>query len=252
MTVCKICGKEGILSFRKYCSRECTYKSQIGRPTWNKGICGWKCKPHKKYGLRKIPIEISCMQCNVIFKGLPGNMKNRKFCSKKCSNDNRVGKKVIMSEGHIQKLRWIGYANRGKKLTEEHKKKIGLKGERNPMFGKTHNEEAKAKIRARRALQIIPFIDTLPEKKLQSALEKYNINFEKHKDIIGQPDIFIEPNICIFVDGDYWHNYPFGNKRDIEVNEALQQKGYKVMRYWEREINANVDEVAGEIMELMI
>ena len=31
----------------------------------------------------------------------------------------------------------------------------------------------------------------------------------KHKGVLrAQPDIFIEPNICIFVDGDYWHCNP--------------------------------------------
>ena len=30
----------------------------------------------------------------------------------------------------------------------------------------------------------------------------------KHKPIRGQPDVFIHPNICVFVDGDRWHANP--------------------------------------------
>lgn len=50
------------------------------------------------------------------------------------------GKKF--SEEHIEKLR---LANIGKKLSEEHKKKIseGIKGEKNPMYGKHHTNEVK-------------------------------------------------------------------------------------------------------------
>lgn len=59
---------------------------------------------------------------------------------------------------------------------------------------------------------------------------------------IGQPDIFIEPNICLFIDGCYWHKCPtcgFGNgrERDMFVTGELQKQGYVVIRLWEHEVN---------------
>lgn len=105
-------------------------------------------------------------------------------------------------------------------------------GENNPFYGKTHSDEVKAK----RLLQVIPIKDTSIEVALQNALKEKGIEFEKHKPIFGQPDIFIEPNICIFADGDYWHNLEKSKKRDAEVNITLQLMGYKVIRLWEHDI----------------
>ena len=81
-------------------------------------------------------------------------------------------------------------------------------------------------------------------------LIKQNILFISHKTIIGQPDIFIEPNICIFADGNYWHNYPNGNERDKQITNKLQTQGYKVLRFWENEINENINNCISKIKEL--
>ena len=74
---------------------------------------------------------------------------------------------------------------------------------------------------------------------------------KKHFTIIGQPDIYIEPRICVFCDGDYWHNYPKGNKRDKIVNIKLKKQGYKVLRFWEHEIKNSVYECV-KIIESVI
>jgi very-short-patch-repair endonuclease len=43
-------------------------------------------------------------------------------------------------------------------------------------------------------------------------------------------------NLIIECDGNYWHNYPFGNDRDkIRTTELIAQ-GFKVLRLWEHEI----------------
>jgi DNA mismatch endonuclease, patch repair protein len=92
-----------------------------------------------------------------------------------------------------------------------------------------------------RLSQIIPSKDTSIEIKLQKILKKNKILFQKHKSIFGQPDIFIQPNICIFADGCYWHKYPKGTNRDKKVNEYLKQNGYIVLRFWEHEINNDIE-----------
>lgn len=85
---------------------------------------------------------------------------------------------------------------------------------------------------------VFPRKDTSIEIKMQRFLSSIGIPFETHKSILGQPDIFIEPNICIFADGDYWHQYPNGRARDRWVNKELEKQGYSVIRIWEHDINA--------------
>jgi DNA mismatch endonuclease (patch repair protein) len=106
------------------------------------------------------------------------------------------------------------------------------------------SEEDKKKMRERRLKQIFPFKDTSIEIKLQNWLKKQGIEFETHHPILGQPDIFIKPNICIFADGCYWHKCPqcgFGElrQRDLQITQELQKQGYMVFRLWEHEINNN-------------
>jgi DNA mismatch endonuclease (patch repair protein) len=102
---------------------------------------------------------------------------------------------------------------------------------------------------------------------MQIALTLNGIKFEKHKPIIGQPDIFIEPNICLFIDGDYWHANP--NKyssevsitkdkkakniwaRDIQVNNELSKMGYLIVRLWESDIKKNTQGCAEKVIEAL-
>ena len=98
---------------------------------------------------------------------------------------------------------------------------------------------------------------------------KENKKFEKHRKITGLPDIFIKPNICIFCDGDYWHanpiKYPIGIKirfgekvlnseqiweKDKKVTESLIKSGYKVFRFWEKDIKKDVGKCIDKIFSL--
>lgn len=108
--------------------------------------------------------------------------------------------------------------------------------------------------------------NTKPERMMQIALALNGIKFEKHKPIIGQPDIFIEPNICIFVDGDYPHANPkkynaddliWGRTasqrwaRDIFVNNELSKLGYVIIRLWESDIKTNTQGCAENIIKMI-
>jgi len=141
--------------------------------------------------------------------------------------------------------------------------KLGVK---NPMFGKRykHTEETKKKIREKRAELIIPKKDTEPEKMMQVALMIRGIKFEKHKAITGQPDIFIRPNICIFIDGCYWHYCLDCNKnkspnkqqiktlaRDAWVTHKLISDSYQVLRLAEHDILENRNDCANKVMKLI-
>ena len=127
----------------------------------------------------------------------------------------------------------------GLRHSEEAKKKISLANK-----GRKHSEEARAKMKLTRLKQIMPFRDTSIEIRLQDWLKEQNIEFETHYSILGQPDIFIKPNICIFADGCYWHKCPdcgFGHKRERDemVTGELQKQGYTVIRLWEHDIKNN-------------
>lgn len=103
-------------------------------------------------------------------------------------------------------------------------------------------EKTKEKMRHTRSKMILPKKDTKIEVKLQDFLKQLNTKFISHKYINNiehsyQCDIFIEPNIIIECDGDYWHNWPYGRKIDIIRTQELKEKGFKVLRLWESEIN---------------
>ena len=110
-----------------------------------------------------------------------------------------------------------------------------------------HTNEFKDKMRMSRLKQVFPTKDTKIEVTIQKALINESIDFEKHYPILGQPDIFIKPNICIFCDGEYWHNYPGGLEKDKRVNHELEKQGYKVLRFWGDKINTNIKECIQKI-----
>lgn len=141
----------------------------------------------------------------------------------------------------------IGLSNKGKtigrKHTEEHKRKIGLAG-----LGRHHSKETKRKMsnavkaqyRNGRELKKSLY-NTSIEIKIQNLLRELEIDFKvcKHMNIEHAYfcDIFIpEFNCVIECDGDYWHNYPVGNSIDHIRTKELMDKGFKVLRLWEKDI----------------
>ena len=152
------------------------------------------------------------------------------------------GKK--MSEETKQKM---SKASLGKKKSNGHAKNISK-----AKLGTIHTEETKEKIKLKRLKQVFPVKDTKPERMMQLALTLHGIEFEKHYPIKGQPDIYIyNKRICIFVDGDYWHNRPDQILRDARVNHELNKKRYHVIRVWEHDILEDVNECAENIIALI-
>lgn len=56
--------------------------------------------------------------------------------------------------------------------------------------------------------------------------------------------------IAIYVDGNYWHNYPDGRRWDRYCNVYLQNRGWKVLRIWEHEIKESPEKVTKNIFGL--
>lgn len=205
-------------------------------------------KPPSRKGALMSPIakeKISSFQKNYkkteehkrkIFLKLRGKKRSHEHCEKMKRIFSR-----LKEEGYV-----FGW-KKGKPLSEEHRKIL---------FNARLNF-------------VYPKKDTKPEKMVQLALELKGIKFEKHKAIKGicQPDIFVEPNCCIFVDGDYWHANPekwsaddiiIGNvkasdiwKKDLRQMHELNKNGYIVIRVWESDIKINSGQIAENIINMM-
>ncbi len=149
--------------------------------------------------------------------------------------------------------------NKGKKLEEtfgkEKAKKIKKKIGKTVVEGRIEHPDIMVKIREARMEQKFPTKETSIEVAIFEELTKRKIPFEKHKTIVYndatkkfcQPDAFIKPNICIFADGDYWHKRPESKKKDLDVNKKIKKQGFKVLRFWEHQINKDVSECVDKI-----
>ena len=93
---------------------------------------------------------------------------------------------------------------------------------------------------------------------LRRELWKKGLRYRKNvKSIYGHPDIaFISKKIAVFCDSEFWHGYEWEKRkqtldknkdywikkiernmaRDREVNERLTLEGWKVIRFWGKEI----------------
>lgn len=144
----------------------------------------------------------------------------------------------------------------GTKRTHEQKlahstfmKNMYARGFVHPFKGKAHSEETKKIIREKRLRQVFPIKDTSIEIALQNALIEIGVHFEKHVPLPGQPDLFIRPNLCVFCDGNYWHHFPDGTLHDELINQELMEKGFRVLRFWESDINDNLNSCVETIIK---
>lgn len=113
--------------------------------------------------------------------------------------------------------------------------------------------------------------NTKPEIMLRKALWHRGIRYRKnYKELIGKPDIVImRCKIAIFVDGDFWHGKDMNaiekriqshrtywlpkirrnRERDAEVNDALTEQGWMVLRFWESDIKKHLEQCVAQILE---
>ena len=105
--------------------------------------------------------------------------------------------------------------------------------------------------------------NTKPELAFRKALwakgYRYRIDYRK---LIGKPDIVLHQHkTAIFIDGEFWHGYQWEKRktkiksnrefwipkierniqRDAEVNAELKRLGYTVFRFWQKEVDKNLE-----------
>lgn len=111
-------------------------------------------------------------------------------------------------------------------------------------------------------------VDTEPEMLLRKELWHRGFRYRVNERVEGvRPDlVFKGPEVAVFVDGCFWHGCPQhysapesnaelwreklerNRDRDRRNNRTLEDAGWRVRRFWECEIRADVEEVADEII----
>ena len=125
----------------------------------------------------------------------------------------------------------------------------------------------------RKNMQHIRSKDTSIEIKLRNALWHEGVRYRKNfKGIPGKPDIAITKyRIAVFCDSSFWHGRDFDTKkpvdtnheywdkkirrnmeRDQEVNMQLKALGWTVLRFWDVEINEQLDECVKTVVEAIL
>ncbi|HEX7367540.1 MAG TPA: very short patch repair endonuclease [Pelobium sp.] len=120
--------------------------------------------------------------------------------------------------------------------------------------------ETMSKIRAK---------NSKPELLFRKALWRAHIRYRTHiKSLPGTPDIAIKKyKLALFIDGSFWHGYQWDKRKNelktnrgfwipkIERNMQRDQKnrlllenaGYTVMRFWEHEIQHNLEACINQV-----
>jgi very-short-patch-repair endonuclease len=118
------------------------------------------------------------------------------------------------------------------------KEKGSQRGEKHFWFGKKRPDAAKKIIETMQSGKMKRVFNTKPELKMKSILNDWGIVFEFQKNIKGYMVDFYIPkfNAIIEVDGEYWHNFPFGREKDRARDEILSGFGYRVIRFWANDV----------------
>lgn len=112
--------------------------------------------------------------------------------------------------------------------------------------------------------------DTQPERLIRSELHRRGLRFRKHvKELPGKPDVvFSKAKVAVFIDGDFWHGYRFptwedklsdfwkqkiqrNRERDQKNFRKLRNKGWRVIRIWQHEIDRNHEDCIRRITQLL-
>ncbi len=253
VATCKFCGKQfetyhlSIERGKKFCSKDCGYKASITvtekcceicgkvfafakRRISRQRFCSYDCFVAHKL-LKQVPIE--CLTCGKDFTVIPSRAKKAKYCSVECQqvitipamraanpikynsvfvNCQLCGKKYLVNKARLKRTRFCSHSCLS-------------------LYNRATN----------------PTISKV-ERRLGEAMAEKGFTFEAQAVLcsVTVADFFFrEIGLVIFVDGDYWHGstFPEQENRDRRINARLAESGYMVKRFWEREINDNIEAV---------
>ena len=123
----------------------------------------------------------------------------------------------------------------------------------------------------RKNMQHVRNKDSAIELKLRKALWHAGLRYRKNvRSVMGCPDVVFKGlKIAVFCDSEFWHGYDWEHRkhdfkshqefwipkierniaRDREVNEKLRADGWKVLRFYGRDIKKNIDECVAAVVE---
>jgi len=253
----------------------------IENPT-EQDVCAYCGLPalYISYNTKTKRCQKSITKCPEIIRRQKESREARTTPEERSSHAKRMAERARKSIDEKSKdPEWV--KNRNENISNAKKGKTI--GENNPMFGKTHSEDAKEKMKRSAAVRdnsrigrytrtekhkdatsrnVISLIksgrlgsNTKPERKMieiMSSLgieyeQQFLIQFKKTKNSNWRHcyDFLIKnTNILVEVDGDYWHSKPETIKRDNECELIADSLGYRVIRFKESEIYNNPETVS--------
>ncbi len=112
--------------------------------------------------------------------------------------------------------------------------------------------------------------DTGPERKISAAFSAAGLKYEcQVRRLPGRPDfVFGVERLAVFVEGDFWHGWRFpqwrdklseaweekiasNRARDARNHQALRRNGWKVIRLWEHQIDADLQSCVTRVLSYL-
>ena len=251
ISVCNVCGKRFRVKNSRikvgsgtYCSNKCrgigmkesyTAEKRIKMRKQMKG----NGNPHWKGGL----IKRICKICGKEFFVMPCILKRvngGKFCSRECFRKWNSGRNNPLWKEKIKRIcKVCGKEFKVNSSVVKNGGGIFCSHSCGSIFQNKHSNRKFTSI----------------ELKIEKYLKKLNISYQAQK-VIKEgktiADFYIPAQrIVIYCDGTYWHSSAKVQRRDATQNLLLTMSGYKVFRFWEKDINKSAKRCVNKVVRFL-
>lgn len=246
---CEVCGKLipkklehwGRYKIKKFCSNRCqTFSLRVSRETGNCIVCG------KKFEYKK-------------------GQQTGKYCSQKCFHKyynlkakkkcGYCGKEILVKRCHLKENNFC--SNKCQlKWQNRNKEKIKCKICGKIFYAPKSHHRVTCSEQCNGVLSCMLQANQKGLNKLEKAgsaiLRELGIRFNEQVLIEKKflVDIFMpSKKMVIQWDGEYWHSNPKRKQLDISQDAYMKKCGYRVLRFWERDIRNQPNIVQQKIYE---
>jgi len=207
--------------------------------------------------------EDFCIKCNRVVNIKMAANFGRTICNK-CRSKENVNRNFSRSKKKDNYVMCFVCNKYLKRITNTHLKQHGLSFEQYKIL--YPESVMTSKDVWEKTTSNKKYKDTSIELLIQKSVEDRNIRYEKNATLVGRPDLLLLNKICIFCDGDYYHCNPVKYSKDYFnekvgkyaykiweydslVAKILVNKGYVVLRFWECDINNNLEKCVKIIID---